>query len=70
MARAFDIESLDATFGAVVTGMDVVDQIKVGDHMKKITLSDKPAWFEFPPAFTILKYLIGGRSSAGSDVKA
>jgi len=28
-------------FGAVVTGMDVVEQIKRGDHMKKLTLSDK-----------------------------
>jgi peptidyl-prolyl cis-trans isomerase B (cyclophilin B) len=27
-------------FGAVVEGMNVVDQIKVGDHMKKIVLSD------------------------------
>jgi len=27
-------------FGAVVEGMNVVDQIKVGDQMKKITLSD------------------------------
>jgi len=29
-------------FGGVVKGMKVVDQIKVGDHMKKITLSTKP----------------------------
>ncbi len=29
-------------FGGVVKGMSVVDQIKVGDHMKKITLSSKP----------------------------
>jgi peptidyl-prolyl cis-trans isomerase B (cyclophilin B) len=29
-------------FGGVVKGMNVVDQIKVGDHMKKITLSSKP----------------------------
>ena len=28
-------------FGGVVEGMDVVDQITVGDHIKKITLSDK-----------------------------
>jgi peptidyl-prolyl cis-trans isomerase B (cyclophilin B) len=28
-------------FGGVVKGMNVVDQIKVGDHMKKITLSSK-----------------------------
>jgi peptidyl-prolyl cis-trans isomerase B (cyclophilin B) len=29
-------------FGGVVKGMNVVDQIKVGDHMEKITLSSKP----------------------------
>jgi len=29
-------------FGGVVKGMHVVDQIKVGDHMKKITLASKP----------------------------
>jgi peptidyl-prolyl cis-trans isomerase B (cyclophilin B) len=28
-------------FGGVVKGMNVVDQIKVGDHMQKITLSNK-----------------------------
>ena len=28
-------------FGSVVEGMGVVDQIKVGDHIKKVTLTDK-----------------------------
>ncbi len=28
-------------FGGVVEGMNVVDQIKVGDHIKKVTLTDK-----------------------------
>ena len=29
-------------FGGVIDGMKVVDQIKVGDHIKKITLSSEP----------------------------
>jgi peptidyl-prolyl cis-trans isomerase B (cyclophilin B) len=29
-------------FGGVVEGLDVVDKIKVGDHIKMVTLSDKP----------------------------
>jgi peptidyl-prolyl cis-trans isomerase B (cyclophilin B) len=29
-------------FGGVIKGMDVVDQIKVGDHIKKIVLSTEP----------------------------
>jgi peptidyl-prolyl cis-trans isomerase B (cyclophilin B) len=29
-------------FGGVVEGMNVVDQIKVGDHIKKVTLSSEP----------------------------
>ena len=37
--------SLDAgytIFGGVIKGMSVVDQIKKGDHMKKITLASEP----------------------------
>ena len=29
-------------FGGVIKGMDAVDQIKKGDHMKKITLAKEP----------------------------
>jgi peptidyl-prolyl cis-trans isomerase B (cyclophilin B) len=29
-------------FGGVIDGMKVVDQIKVGDHIKKVTLSSEP----------------------------
>ncbi len=29
-------------FGGVVKGMDVVDQIKVGDHIKHVTLTSEP----------------------------
>jgi peptidyl-prolyl cis-trans isomerase B (cyclophilin B) len=28
-------------FGGVVEGMNIVDQIKVGDHIKKVTITDK-----------------------------
>ena len=29
-------------FGGVIKGMDAVDQIQKGDHMKKITLAKEP----------------------------
>jgi cyclophilin family peptidyl-prolyl cis-trans isomerase len=41
LAPAPFLDGQYTTFGGVVEGMDVVDQIKVGDHIKKVTLSDK-----------------------------
>jgi peptidyl-prolyl cis-trans isomerase B (cyclophilin B) len=40
LAPAPFLDGQYTTFGGVVEGMDVVDQIKVGDHIKKVTLSD------------------------------
>jgi peptidyl-prolyl cis-trans isomerase B (cyclophilin B) len=41
LAPAPFLDGQYTTFGGVVEGMNVVDQIKVGDHIKKVTLSDK-----------------------------
>lgn len=41
LAPAPFLDGQYTSFGGVVEGMNVVDQIKVGDHIKKITLSDK-----------------------------
>jgi peptidyl-prolyl cis-trans isomerase B (cyclophilin B) len=40
LAPAPFLDGQYTTFGGVVEGMEVVDQIKVGDHIKKVTLSD------------------------------
>jgi peptidyl-prolyl cis-trans isomerase B (cyclophilin B) len=40
LAPAPFLDGQYTTFGGVVEGMDVVDQIKVGDHIKKVTLGD------------------------------
>jgi peptidyl-prolyl cis-trans isomerase B (cyclophilin B) len=39
LAPAPFLDGQYTVFGGVVRGMDVVDQIKVGDHIKKVTLS-------------------------------
>ena len=41
LAPAPFLDGQYTSFGGVVEGMNVVDQIKVGDHIKKVTLSDK-----------------------------
>jgi len=41
LAPAPFLDGQYTTFGGVVEGMNVVDQIKVGDHIKKVTLTDK-----------------------------
>src|SRR3989442_586017 len=41
LAPAPFLDGQYTTFGAVVEGMNVADQIKVGDHIKKVTLTDK-----------------------------
>ncbi len=42
LASAPFLDGQYTIFGGVIKGMDVVDQIKVGDHMKKITLASEP----------------------------
>ena len=36
------LDGLHTVFGKVTSGMDVVDEIQKGDHMKKITLATEP----------------------------
>ncbi|MGH7932211.1 MAG: peptidylprolyl isomerase [Candidatus Binataceae bacterium] len=42
LAAAPFLDGQYTIFGGVVEGMDVVDKIKVGDHIKKVTLSSEP----------------------------
>ena len=42
LAPASFLDGQYTSFGAVVEGMDVVDKIKVGDKMSKVTLTDTP----------------------------
>ena len=46
-----DLPSLDgdyATFGKVISGMDVVQKIAVGDTMKKVTVDTKGVTYPEP----------------------
>lgn len=42
LAPAPFLDTQYTIFGGVVKGMDVVDQIKVGDHIKHVTLTTEP----------------------------
>ncbi len=41
LAPAPFLDGQYTVFGGVVEGMNAVDQIKVGDHIKKVTLSSE-----------------------------
>ncbi|HKN00052.1 MAG TPA: peptidylprolyl isomerase [Candidatus Binataceae bacterium] len=42
LAPQASLDGAYTIFGGVIKGMDVVDQIQKGDHMKKITLATEP----------------------------